>query len=396
MISTKSEIPQSHVLKALEENGLDRRPANWDSYFDDVTEANVRRQIAEPIAPFSLRRLKTLISPAALPYLEQMAQAAVRVTRQRFGNTINLYAPVYVSNFCINRCKYCGFNATHDLPRKRLTVDEAVREGEAVAREGFRDLLLVAGEDPKYVTPEYLCEIAARLRKHFSSISIEIAPQSEESYRIMERGGIEGVTLYQETYDRELYREYHPKGPKSDYVGRIVMQEAAARAGMRRLGIGALLGINDWRYETMALGLHAHVLIKHYWQSKVSVSFPRIRPAPDVMDNFPYYVNDRSLVQMILALRLTFSDIGMSLSTRESGEMRNHVLPMGITHMSAGSKTNPGGYEVDVDATEQFVISDERSVAEVSEYLRTRGFDPVWKDFDPAFLDSGEAVTQDS
>jgi len=384
----------SHVLRALEENGLDRRPGNWDTYFADVTEAQVRRELAEPIAPFSLRRLQTLISPAALPHLEQMAQAAVRVTRQRFGNTINLYAPVYVSNFCINRCKYCGFNSSHELPRKRLTVDEAVREGDAVARDGFRDLLLVAGEDPKYVTPDYLCQVASRLRRKFSSISIEIAPQTEENYRTLVQGGIEGVTLYQETYDRELYRDYHPQGPKSDYVARIEMQEAAARAGMRRLGIGALLGINDWRFETMALGLHAHVLMKHYWQSKVSVSFPRIRPAPDVLPNFPYYVKDRDLVQMILALRLTFSDIGMSLSTRESEEMRNHLLPMGITHMSAGSRTNPGGYEVDEDATEQFVIADERSAAEVSAYLRANGYDPVWKDFDPAFLHTGEAVAQ--
>ncbi|MBN2713468.1 MAG: 2-iminoacetate synthase ThiH [Planctomycetes bacterium] len=376
---------KSVILDALAREGLDHYSPEMIGKLSSYTADDVRRELAKPIAPFSLERLKTFISPAAAGCLEEMAQASMNVTRQRFGNTMNMYAPLYVSNYCINRCKYCGFNATHGGERCRLTIEQAEAEARIIAKEGFRDLLLVAGEDPNYVTVEYLSELSRRLRGLFSSISIEVNTMDKERYTKLFEAGIDGVTIYQETYDRELYDEYHLGGPKKDYENRIAAQESCGRAGMRKLGIGALLGLQDWRFEILALGVHAHELIKLFWRSKVSISFPRMRPAQDVQMNFPHLVSDRELVQMILALRLTFPDAALVLSTRESAEFRNNVIPLGITQISAGSKTNPGGYAEEGESSEQFVVADTRMAAEVSEYLKSNGFDPVWKDWDTGF-----------
>lgn len=378
------------IRSALEAHGLDRVPADWPASLTRVTEDDVRRALARPMAPFTPERLQVFLSPAADALLEAMARAAQAVTRQRFGNAIGLYAPLYLSNVCINRCVYCGFNAAHAGARRRLTVEEALADARVIAAEGFGDILLVAGEDPEYVTLEYLCEIVRALRDGpkplFSSVSVEIEPLGEDAYRRLFEAGVDGVTLYQETYDRDTYARYHLSGPKAGYEARLVRQEAAARAGMRRLGIGALLGLQDWRYETLALGVHAHTLMKHFWRSKVSVSFPRMRPAPDVRIDIPHPVSDRQMVQMMLALRLCFADIGLVLSTRESAGFRNHALPLGITQMSAGSRTNPGGYTASDDAeTEQFSVADTRSAREVADYLVAHGYDPVWKDWDAGF-----------
>jgi 2-iminoacetate synthase len=351
---------------------------------ENIKVQDVERELAAPAGKFSIEKLAAFVSPVGQNYLEQMAQIAHHLTVERFGNTIQLYAPLYLSNVCVNNCLYCGYNAQTKTARTRLTIDEAVSEAAIIASEGFKHILLVSGEDRKFISVEYLVELVKKLRKNFSSVSIEIYQLSRDEYHALCQAGVDGVTLYQETYDRAEYAKWH-SGPKADYDRRLRAHDDAAEAGMRRLGLGALLGLADWRLETLSLGLHANRLMKKYWRSLVSFSFPRMRPAPNVGCKFEHLLSDRDLVQMILALRLCFSDTAMYLSTRESAALRDHLVNLGITHMSAGSKTNPGGYSGKTDAIEQFEVNDSRTPTEVAAMLRAKGLEPVWKDWDAAF-----------
>ncbi|MHC5157306.1 MAG: 2-iminoacetate synthase ThiH, partial [Planctomycetota bacterium] len=318
-------------------------------------------------------------------YLEQMAQQARQLTIQRFGRTIQLYAPLYVSNVCINRCKDCGYNADTNIPRTRLTIDQALADAHVIAAEGFRHLLLVSGEDKAFVSTDYLCELAQKLRAKFSSLSIEIYPMTQAEYTKLFAAGIDGVTLYQETYDRDTYTEYHLAGPKADYDSRLDAPDRFASAGMRRIGLGILLGLTDWRLETLALAEHAAYLMKKYWRSQVSFSFPRIRPATNVQGQWPHLVSDAEMVQMMLALRLCFADAGIVLSTRENASFRDHLINLCVTRLSAGSKTNPGGYGSEKDTAEQFEIADDRSPHTVAQVIQSHGYEAVWKDWDVSF-----------
>jgi 2-iminoacetate synthase len=268
-----------------------------------------------------------------------------------------------------------------------LSVDEAAAEAEVIAGEGFRHILLVSGEDTAYVTVDYLCAVAKRLRPRFSSISVEVQPMEREDYARLAAAGVDGVTLYHETYNRDTYAEVHPAGPKRDYDRRLETHDRAGQAGMRGLGIGVLLGLADWRVEALALGEHAAYLMKRYWRSAVSFSFPRLRPACSVAGDFAHLVEDRELVQMMLALRLCFADAGIVLSTRERAEFRDHLAGICVTRMSAGSKTNPGGYGGDTDSGEQFAVDDRRAAGEVAAMIRAAGREAVWKDWDAAFCE---------
>jgi len=375
----------SDIRTILSEKGLDVDSGKWQDMLKAVTANDVQQHLAEQSGHYSLKRLMAFISPAGENYLEEMAQAARQLTAQRFGRTIQLYAPLYLSNYCINSCVYCGYNRMSGFTRTRLTLDEATAEADIIASEGFRHILLVSGEDPDYVTVEYLIELARRLRTRFSSISIEIYPMSQPQYRKLFEAGIDGVTLYQETYNRSIYAECHPVGPKSDYNNRLNVHDRTAEAGMRRLGLGVLLGIADWRVETIGLAEHAAYLMKKYWRSQVSFSFPRLRPALNVSRRFEHLVNDRNIVQMMLALRLCFADAGIVLSTRESAALRDNLVKLCVTRMSAGSKTNPGGYSGRTETAEQFVIDDKRSPGEIAEMIKSSGSEAVWKDWDAAF-----------
>jgi 2-iminoacetate synthase len=353
---------------------------------NEVNGGDVARALASPAGSYSPEKLLALISPAAEDYLEEMAQMARQLTIQRFGRTIRLYAPLYLSNYCINNCLYCGFNKENKSERRRLTIEQAVDEAEVIASEKLRDILLVSSEDREFISVDYLSEFAGRLRSKFSSISIEVYQMTTEEYAKLFAAGIEGVTLYQETYDRDIYRKYHPAGPKADYDHRLSAPDSIAQAGMREIGIGVLLGLSDWRLETLALGEHAHYLMKRYWKSRVSFSFPRLRPAHTVKSSqFKHLLSDKNLVQMIVALRLCFADAGLVLSTREGAELRDHLIEVGITKVSAGSKTSPGGYSQPTNAVEQFEIDDTRSPAQVAGMIKAHGFEPVWKDWDRAF-----------
>jgi 2-iminoacetate synthase len=327
-----------------------------------------------------------LISPSAEGYLEAMAQKAHRLTRQRFGNTILLYAPLYISNECSNGCLYCGFNALNKVPRRTRTLDEVERDARILHHLGFRHILLVTGEAPARVGNDLLAAAARRIGPLFSSISIEVYPMEEAGYAQMIEAGVDGLTVYQETYNRALYSELHPFGRKRDYDFRLLTPERAGAARLRRIGIGFLQGLGDFRTDAFFTGLHALYLSRNFWRTQISVSFPRMRPAEGGFSP-KHPVSDRSLVQLICAMRLLMPDAGLVLSTRESAELRDHLLPLGITQMSAGSCTAPGGYADGDRSTEQFAIDDDRTPAEVCALLRSRGYDPVWKDWDAAFLD---------
>jgi 2-iminoacetate synthase len=374
--------PDLDIKTILARKHLDGDAESWRRRIEKVSGSDVEKVLSAGCGSYNPQRLLVLLSPAAQDRLEQMAQLAHSLTLQRFGRTIRLYAPLYLSSFCVNDCRYCGFNRENKSARKRLSIDQAVAEAEIIAAEGFRDLLLVSSEDREFVGLDYLAELASRLRDTFCSLSVEIYRMTEQEYAALFAAGIDGVTLYQETYDRAAYAYYHPAGPKADYDDRLLAPDAFASAGMRELGLGSLLGLTDWRTETLAMAEHAHYLMKKYWKSRVSFSFPRLRPASDVeRSRFPHLLSDRNLVQMILALRLCFADAGLVLSTREPAELRDHLIKLGITRMSAGSKTNPGGYSGHAEALRQFEVDDTRSPTRVAEAIRAQGLEPVWKDW---------------
>lgn len=384
MIRTKTDNSIGDILGRLH---LDANRDRWEGRLHEVTARDVEAALASRPGSYRLDKLLALVSPVAEDYLEPMARLSRQLTNQRFGRTIKLYAPLYLSSFCINRCRYCGFNMDGSFDRVRLTIDEALAEADVLAREGFRDILLVSSEDREFITMPYLTELARKLRDRFSFVGVEIYQMSASQYVELFEAGIEGVTLYQETYDRDAYTRYHLGGPKADYDTRLRAPDDMAGAGMREIGLGVLLGLADWRLETLALAEHASYLIRRYWQSHISFSFPRLRPACGVPPaEFPHLLSDRHLVQMMLALRLCFADAGLVLSTREEAKLRDRLVTLGTTRISAGSRTNPGGYSQSNASSEQFEVNDQRTPQEIAIMLKKQGLEPVWKDWDPAFL----------
>jgi 2-iminoacetate synthase len=358
----------------------------WNTFRKEIhkrTDLDVENALSAAVP--SMDDMMSLLSPAAEKYLEAMAQRSHRISLQRFGSTIALFAPLYVSNVCTNHCVYCGFNASNSIERKTLSLEEAVREGRHVHGMGFRHLLLVSGEAPGLVPVEYFTELTRRLRSLFSSIAVEVYPMSTEDYVNLDGAGVDGLVVFQETYDQNLYREIHPAGRKRDFRRRIETPDRGGQAGLRRLGLGALLGLTDWRVEAFFLGLHARYLLKKYWRSQVTISFPRLRPAAG-----SYHpaapVSDVELVQMMTALRILLPDVGLVLSTRETPDFRDHLIPLGVTTMSAGARTEPGGYTDAGNSEPQFDVADRRTPEEVVSAIRAKGYDPVWKDWDASFI----------
>ncbi|ABA87600.1 tyrosine lyase [Syntrophotalea carbinolica DSM 2380] len=327
-----------------------------------------------------------LLSPAAHGYLESMAQKAHRLTQQRFGKTIQLFAPLYISNECSNGCLYCGFNAANKVARRTLSLDEVEAEARILRQRGFRHVQILTGEAPRAVDNDMLAAVVRRIRPLFSAISIEVYPMEEAGYRQMVDAGVDNLTVYQETYDRDLYDKLHPFGRKKDFDWRLTTPDRGGAAGLRSIGIGALLGLSDWRVEGVLVGLHARHLARTWWRSRVNVSFPRMRPAGGGFNPLAP-VSDSALVQLICALRLLIPDAGLVLSTRESSSLRDHLLPLGITQLSAGSCTAPGGYGDEGHGSEQFAIDDDRDAEQVCAMLRAQGYEPVWKDWDRTFMD---------
>ncbi|SEW13569.1 2-iminoacetate synthase ThiH [Chitinophaga arvensicola] len=332
----------------------------------------------------SLEDFAALISPAAAPYLSQMAAISNSLTRQRFGNTMQLYIPMYLSNECQNICTYCGFSLDNKIRRKTLSPAEILMETAAIKEMGFEHVLLVTGEANQLVGTDYFKKTLQLLKPHFANISMEVQPMDEQDYRELTELGLHAVLVYQETYHQDDYKKHHPKGRKSNFDYRLDTPDRLGRAGIHKMGLGVLIGLEDWRTDSFFTALHLAYLEKKYWQTRYSISFPRLRPfsgglTPKVV------MNDRELVQLICAYRLFNQEIELSLSTREEEKFRNHMVHLGVTAMSAASKTNPGGYTVDPQSLEQFEISDDRSAAAIADMLKQQGYEPVWKDWDPAF-----------
>ncbi|CAL1521211.1 2-iminoacetate synthase ThiH [Chitinophaga sp. MM2321] len=362
----------------------------FDQYQWEEVKAGIYAKTAQDVEQAlhnksrSLDDFAALISPAAAAYLEPMARMSHALTLQRFGKTIQLYIPLYLSNECQNICTYCGFSLDNKIRRKTLSHAEILQETATIKQMGYDHVLLVTGEANQLVGLEYFKQALQLLRPHFANISMEVQPMDEADYAALIPFGLHAVLVYQETYHQEDYKKHHPKGRKSSFDYRLDTPDRLGRAGIHKMGLGVLIGLEDWRTDSFYTALHLQYLEKKYWQTKYSISFPRLRPfsgglTPKVA------MNDRELVQLICAYRLLNQEIELSISTREVAVFRDHIIRLGITAMSAGSKTNPGGYAVDQQSLEQFEISDERSAAAIAAMLRGQGYEPVWKDWDKVF-----------
>ncbi len=325
-----------------------------------------------------------LLSPSAEPFLPQIALRAQTLTLSHFGCVKQLYTPLYLSNACINQCLYCGFQARLNIPSIILNEKEMVDNYKFLAKLGFGHILLLTGESPLLAGVDYIERAIILAKDHFPFVSLEVFPVSTSDYIRYAEAGANGITLYQETYDKTLYRSLHPKGPKSDYSFRLEGPERALRAGIRQVGLGVLLGLSDWRLDSAFLGYHAFNLQQFYWQASIQVSFPRIQPILDAPHEI-FQVSDKAFVQLICAFRLFLPQIGLTLSTRESMDLRNKLIHLGITHISAGSNTRPGGYTRASKDPGQFETQDNRSLSDVIHMLAQQGFDPVLKDWSPFF-----------
>jgi len=343
------------------------------------TAADVERALQNPTR--DLHDFAALISPVAAPYLERMAGLANQATLRRFGRVIQLYAPLYLSNECQNICTYCGFSMDNALERKTLNPAEILRETEVLKAMGYEHVLLVTGEANRSVGMPYFEQVFNLLRPHFSQLSLEVQPLEEADYRRLTELGLHSVLVYQETYRKETYKVHHPKGRKSNFDYRLDTPDRLGRAGVHKIGLGVLIGLEDWRSDSFFTAMHLRYLSRTYWRTKYSISFPRLRPHTGGLEP-KSVMTDRELVQLITAYRLLDPDVELSLSTRETERFRDHVIPLGVTTFSAGSKTNPGGYACEPESLEQFEISDERSPAEVAAVIRKAGYQPVWKDWD--------------
>ena len=355
---------------------------SWDETLQSIfskTEADVLRALGN--AKCDLEDFKALISPAAKPYLEEMAQKSHQLTRKRFGNTIQMYAPMYLSNECQNICTYCGFSMTNKIPRRTLTDAEILKEVEFIKSKGYDHILLVTGEANKTVGVEYINNALQLIRAHFSNITIEVQPLYQNEYEQLIDSGLYAVLVYQETYHRDEYKKHHPKGRKSNFDYRLDTPDRLGKAGIHKIGLGALFGLEDWRADSFFTALHLKYLQKTYWKTKYSISFPRLRPHSGGLEP-KVAMTDADLVQLICAFRLLDEDVELSISTRESEVFRNNIVNLGITSMSAESKTNPGGYVVEEQSLEQFEISDERPTEEIATMLQSQGLEAVWKDWE--------------
>jgi 2-iminoacetate synthase len=358
-----------------------------------------------------MRRFSQLISEEKGGSLEELARQSQQTTRRNFGKTMRLFAPLYVSNECVNNCKYCGFSRDAAIFRTTLTVDQVVTEARHLHGLGFRNVLLVAGEHPKFVSEGYLQDCLDALKPFIPTLALEVGPMEDDQYADIVHHGAEGLVVYQETYHRETYQQLHTAGPKKNFDWRLDCPERAYAGGFRRIGIGALFGLANWKFEALALCAHLEYLYRHCWKAQFTIAFPRMRP---YAGNYEYepdpdlYLPDKAFVRLIAVFRLLFPQVGIVVSTREPAPLRDAIATLGVTHMSAGAKTEPGGYtgaggddlhltvkgrRVELSeksgcekATEQFQIHDTRSPAEIADMLRGQNLDPVWKDWDESLL----------
>ena len=359
---------------------------SWEKTTNDIyskTAADVEAALHKEY--LDVEDFKALISPAAQPYLEVMARLSQQYTLQRFGKTISMFVPLYITNSCTNFCIYCGFNHNNPMSRIILTEEEIVNEYKAIKKLApFENLLLVTGENPAKAGVPYIERALQLAKPYFSNLQIEVMPLKAEEYERLTHSGLNGVICFQETYNKANYNIYHPKGMKSKFDWRVNAFDRMGQAGVHKIGMGVLIGLEDWRTDITMMAYHLRYLQKHYWKTKYSVNFPRMRPSeghfqPNVV------MSDRELAQVTFAMRIFDHDVDISYSTRESAQFRNNMATLGVTTMSAESKTEPGGYFTYPQSLEQFHVSDERTAVQVERDLKALGREPGWKDWDESF-----------
>ncbi|MDE6011674.1 MAG: 2-iminoacetate synthase ThiH [Prevotella sp.] len=350
-----------------------------------MTENDVRRALAKERC--DVNDFMAMVSPAAEPFLEQMARLSRKYTEERFGRTMSMFIPLYITNSCSNSCVYCGFHRSNPMARIILTLEQIENEYKAIKKLApFENILLVTGENPAKAGVPYLAKAIEMAKKYFSNIKIEVMPLKTEEYYELTKHGLNGVICFQETYHRENYKLYHPAGMKSDFEWRVNGFDRMGQAGVHSIGMGALLGLEkEWRTDVVMMARHLRYLQKHYWKTKYSVNFPRMRPAQNEGFQPNCFVSDRELAQVTFAMRIFDHDVDISYSTREPQFIRDNMCTLGVTTMSAESKVNPGGYYTYPQALEQFTVSDDRTAAEINRRLKELGREPVWKDWDASF-----------
>ncbi len=335
-------------------------------------------------------QLLALLSPAAEEFLEPMARRAHEETLRAFGRGIQFFTPLYLANFCTNRCLYCGFNTRRDIPRHMLAPEEVEAEARCIAASGLSRILALTGDAPARTGADYLARCTAILARYFSSVGIEVPSMSIAEYAQVVESGVDSMTMFQETYNRELYARLHPAGPKSDFAWRLDAPERAVLGGVRAVNLGPLLGLDDWRRDVFLTAMHMDYLQRHYPQLEVSVSLPRMRPCGEKPDAAaekafsPLVVSDKNLVQALTAVRIFLPQSGVTLSTREPASLRDKLIPLGVTRVSAGVSTAVGGHSVHkegADEAPQFAISDPRSVEEMALAVRDMGYQPIFTDW---------------
>lgn len=360
---------------------------SWDETTEKImhkTDADVRRALQKEYC--DVDDFMAMISPAAEPYLEQMAQLSRHYTEERFGKTISLFIPLYLTNSCGNSCVYCSFHVSNPMARTILTFDQMEDEYRAIKQSGpFENILLVTGENPAKAGVPYLAEALDRAKKYFDNLKIEVMPLAAEDYAELTRHGLDGVICFQETYHRENYNIYHPRGRKADFEWRVNGFDRMGQAGVHSIGMGVLIGLEDWRTDVTMMAYHLRYLQKHYWRTSYSVNFPRMRPSENGGFQPNIVMSDRELAQLTFAMRIFDHMVDISYSTREFADFRDNMATLGVTTMSAGSKTDPGGYYTYPQSLEQFHVGDERTPDEVFSRLRELGREPVWKDWDSSF-----------
>lgn len=342
------------------------------------TDEDVRRALSNPNP--TVEDFAALISPAGRNHLDEMAALCQKLSLERFGKVVQLYIPLYLSSYCTNSCVYCGFSLLNKIIRKKLTMEEIDEEIEAIKKLGYQHLLLVAGESPRHADADYYAEVIKKLRPEFAQISIEVQPMSVEDYKKMADAGASSLSVYQETYNEANYKNYHPKGLKSDFRFRLETPDRAAQAGIKKIGIGALLGLDDWYADAYCTALHLKYLEKRYWQTRYSISLPRLRPEVGGFEP-KEPVDDKSMVQLICAFRILSQTTEITISTRESSAFRDMAIRLGINSVSAGSSTQPGGYAHPQKELEQFEINDSRTPEEMIAAIKAQGYEPIWKDW---------------
>ena len=360
---------------------------SWDETTQKImrkTDADVRRALSK--SHLSVDDFMALVSPAADKYLEQMARLSRMYTRERFGKTINMFIPIYITNSCPHACVQFCFHNQDMVPRTVLTEEEIVREYEAIKKLGpFDNLLVLTGENPAVAGVKYIARALDLAKPYFNNLQIEVMPLRSEDYAELRHHGLNGVICFQETYNEARYKVYHPRGPKSNYEWRLNGYDRMGQAGVHKIGMGALIGLEDWRTEVTMMAYHLRYLEKTYWRTQYSVNFPRMRRAENGGFQPNVEMTDRELAQVTFAMRIFDHDVDISYSTRENPDVRNHMATLGVTTMSAESHTDPGGYACYPNALEQFHVSDERTAAEVDRDLRAIGMEPVWKNWDASF-----------